>query len=66
MLSTISTDQGTHFTGQITQALTKTSQTLKLSVIIILSHEARSTKLMKETDLSRTKINYTGLNELKN
>ena len=41
--ATVSRDHGTHFTGQTTQALTKTHKLLTaVTVIIILNHQART------------------------
>ena len=51
-------DHGTHFTGQTTQALTKTSQT---SYSYHRHHHTQSSG--KD---NRTKINYMGLNKLLN
>ena len=64
--STISNNQRTHFTGQITWVLTKKPHKLLgiITVTNILYHQARSTKLMENLDLNRTKINNMALNEL--
>ena len=56
ILSTISSDQGTHLTGQIIQALTKISQTpWNITVTLTLNHQAKSTELMEELDTKRNK-----------
>ena len=49
ILSTVSSDQGTQFTGQNIQALKKSHKLVEIiTVTIILNHQARSTKLMKK------------------
>lgn len=50
VLSTLSSDQGTHFTGQIIEALTKTLQTSQNSITIQPSaHPSLSHAIMTNT-----------------
>ena len=65
MLSTVSSNQGTHLTGQIYQPQQKPHKLLEtITLTVILNHQSRSTELIEKLDSNVTEMNYTALNEL--
>ena len=63
MLSTVSSNQGTHLTGQIYQPQQKPHKLLEtITLTVILNHQGRATKLMGKLGSNTKKIIYMGLN----
>ena len=55
--STIFSDQSTHFTGKILQALTETLQTFgTITVPIIFNHQTKMRELMGSSNLKSLKL----------